>query len=608
MFKVMITAASSNSGKTAVTCGLLALLKRRGMDPCAFKCGPDYIDPMFHRSVLGIDSSNLDVFLAGEEGVRSAFARGCAGHDAAVIEGVMGYYDGMTVRRTAKSGTSAPAGAATTESECAPTRPEHVLAAPSGSGAASESSAPGACSPATASAWHVASLLEVPAVLVLRPKGAALTLAAVIKGMAQFRQPSRICGVVFNDCSEMYYRTYGPLIEAESGIPVLGYLPHMEEAGFESRHLGLMTAGEIQDLGARIDRIGARMEETIDLDRLFEVCGDFASGSAAAASSNTVTGGATAPNADAASSSSASSGSAASLDNAASSDNTAPSSSAATSDTAAPSVGVRIAVAQDAAFNFTYAESIRALEEAGAEICCFSPLKDRRLPAGISGLYLPGGYPELYAKQLAENESMRESIRAAILGGLPTIAECGGFLYLSQRLEDPDGTSWPMAGALPGEGAGTGKLVRFGYGTVGCKHPSMLFQPGEEIPVHEFHYWDTTQPGNDLTLTKSSNGRQWAFGYATETLYAGFPHLYLAGSATATGRSGSEDGSPKRCDTLAHRFVRAARAHRRHKDTRPGAGDPADGVDKDTDGRCASDEVRKTGGRSQAEAQADAEE
>ena len=196
MIKFMITAPSSNTGKTAVTCGLLSLLERKGFDPCAFKCGPDYIDPMFHRSVMGIQSNNLDVFLAGEDGVRNVFAHYSKGHDAAVCEGVMGYYDGRTVGST------------------------------------------------EASAWHVASLLDIPAILVVRPKGAALTLAAIIKGLAEFRNPSRICGVIFNDCSEMFYKTYAPSIEAESGIPVLGYLPHMEEAGFESRHLGLMTAEE----------------------------------------------------------------------------------------------------------------------------------------------------------------------------------------------------------------------------------------------------------------------------------------------------------------------------------------------------------------------------
>ena len=474
MLKFMITAASSNSGKTAVTCGMLSLLKRKGLDPCAFKCGPDYIDPMFHRSVLGIQSSNLDVFLAGEDGVRDVFARGSVGHDAAVCEGVMGYYDGMT-QRTDGSGHTEPA-----------------------------------CDPrfasARASAWHVASLLQIPAILVLRPKGAALTLAAVIKGMAEFRDPSRICGVIFNDCSEMYYRMYGPLIEEESGIPVLGYVPHMEEANFESRHLGLMTAEEIKDLSERIDRIGARMEETIDLDRLMALTGEVDECPEAAecpetAECPTVVSG---------------------VENASDSP-------------------VRIAVARDEAFNFIYAETITALEAAGAEIQYFSPLRDQALPEKISGLYLPGGYPELYGQQLAENDTMRTSIRQAVEGGLPTIAECGGFLYLSKSLADAEGKSWPMVGVLSGHGAGTGKLVRFGYGTIGCEKTSMLFRPGEQVPVHEFHYWDTTAPGSDLTLTKSSNGKQWNFGYAGDTIYAGFPHLYL--------------GNP----ALAQRFAEAAR-------------------------------------------------
>ncbi|MBQ9015933.1 MAG: cobyrinate a,c-diamide synthase [Firmicutes bacterium] len=464
MLRFMITAAQSNSGKTAVTCGLLALLRRKGYDPCAFKCGPDYIDPMFHRSVLGIDSDNLDVFLAGEDGVRSAYERGCAGHDAAVIEGVMGYYDGMTA-----SGTKA-------------------------------------------SAWHVGSLLEVPAVLVLRPKGAALTLAAVIRGLASFRSSSRICGCILNDCSETFFRTYGPAIEEESGIPILGYVPHMQEADFESRHLGLMTADEIEELGQRIDRIGERMEETIDWPRLLAAAGAKA-GESRAKSAGSL------QRPEAAGGSGAS--------------------------------RVRIAVARDKAFNFIYAASIRAMEEAGAEILWFSPLRDRKLPEGACGLYLPGGYPELYAKQLWENTPMRTSIREAALGGLPTIAECGGFLYLGRELADDKGSSWKMCDVLPGQADGKGRLVRFGYGRISCDRQSMLFRPGEQVPVHEFHYWDTSEQGSDLLLTKNSNGKQWAFGYATDTMYAGFPHLYLAGSPQ--GIAGGE--------TLAQRFVTAARKY-----------------------------------------------
>lgn len=465
MLKVMITAAASNSGKTAVTCGLLSLLKRKEYDPCAFKCGPDYIDPMFHRSVLGISSNNLDVFLAGEGGVKDVFARNSKGHGAAVCEGVMGYYDG--VRRGGGAG-----------------------AAQQGEGAGTARQPAGSAGD-YASAYHVASLLDIPAVLVVRPKGAALTLAAVIKGVAEFRDDSRICGVIFNDCSEMYYKMYGPAIEEASGVPVLGYIPHMEEANFESRHLGLMTAEEITDLAERIDRIGQKMEETIDLERLLALAG-------------------TEPDAQETAGTGA-------QDNA----------------KAAGAADVRIAVARDEAFNFIYAETLAALEDAGAEIVFFSPVHDTGLPENICGLYLPGGYPELYGRQLAENASMREQIREAVTAGLPTIAECGGFLYLSAQLEDTDGVSRPMVGVLPGSGSNAGKLVRFGYGTISPEKDTMLLRAGEQAPVHEFHYWDTTAGGSDMTLTKLSTGAKWDFGYASGTLYAGFPHLYLGGGQLA---------------------------------------------------------------------------
>ena len=447
MLKVMITAVASNSGKTAVTCGLLSLLKDKGLDPCAFKCGPDYIDPMFHRSVLGISSNNLDVFLAGEDGVKKVFERYSKGHGAAVCEGVMGFYDGIRIDGGEMGGEFA-------------------------------------------SAHHVAELLNIPAVLVVRPKGAALTMASVIKGAAEFRLPKRICGVIFNDCGENYYKMYGPSIEAESGVPVLGYVPHMEEADFESRHLGLMTAEEIEDLTERIGRIGKKMEETIDLERLFEVCG---AGVAAEDSCEAV----------------------------------------ATQQTAARKADVRIAVARDEAFNFIYAETLTALEEAGAEIVFFSPVHDEKLPDGVNGLYLPGGYPELYGRQLSENGNMLESVREAVKGGLPTIAECGGFLYLSESLEDSEGQSWHMAGVLPGSARNAGRLVRFGYGYISSDEDSLLLRRGEQVPVHEFHYWDTTADGSDMTMTKASNGKQWRFGYASDTLYAGFPHLYIAGGQLA---------------------------------------------------------------------------
>ena len=191
---------------------------------------------------------------------------------------------------------------------------------------------------------------------------------------------------------------------------------------------------------------------------------------------------------------------------------------------------MRVAVAQDEAFCFTYAETLEALRDAGAEPVFFSPLKDTALPENIGGLYLPGGYPELHAEMLSKNTVMRNEIKARIEAGLPTVAECGGFLYLGQSLADPEGKRWPMAGVLPGEAEDAGRLVRFGYAELTAEGDSMLFRAGEHFPVHEFHHWDSTANGTALTARKPVGGAEWRCGFANEHFYAGFPHLYWAGT------------------------------------------------------------------------------
>ncbi len=431
MIACMVAAPSSGSGKTAVTCALLALLARRGLAPCAFKCGPDYIDPMFHRSVLGVESHNVDLFFSSESFLRQHYARHCAGHRAVVCEGVMGFYDGV-------GGTTSQA-----------------------------------------SAWHVAHTLDVPVLLVIRPRGASLTLAAQIRGLCAFREQSYIRGLFLNDCSLMLYRSLAPMLEKETGLPVLGYLPHREEAAFESRHLGLYTAGEIRDLQQRISLLADLLEQNLDFTRF----------SSLFCTPEPVT------------------------------------------DSISQEVPAitRLAIASDQAFCFCYEETKEALRAAGAELVPFSPLTDTQLPENIGGLYLPGGYPELYANELAKNEPMLYAIREAVENGMPTVAECGGFLYLGQHLEGSDGISYPMAGVLPGDGVRKEKLTRFGYAFLTAQSDSLLFSAGEQIPVHEFHYWDSTENGAAFLAQKPVTGRSWSCGFATPTLYAGFPHLYGAG-------------------------------------------------------------------------------
>ena len=450
MVELMVSAPASGSGKTVLTCALLSALKHRGLDPCAFKCGPDYIDPMFHRSALGVDSRNLDLFLSGEDTVRALYRRCGGGRGAAVVEGAMGFYDGL---------------GGTTD---------------------------------RASAWHAAHTLDLPVLLAVRPRGASLTLAAQIGGLLEFRTPSHIAGLFLTDCSPTLAKSLAPMLEGETGLPVLGHLPHMAEAVLESRHLGLHTAGEIGNLAARIGRAAQVLDEAMDWDRFFAL-----------------------------------------FDRRPGWEAPPPRHGAET---------VPLAVARDEAFCFTYAETLDALRDAGAELVFFSPLRDEKLPENACGLYLPGGYPELYAAQLAENQSMRDSIKGAVAGRMPTAAECGGFLYLGQSLEGTDGRTWPMAGYLPGEGVKQDRLVRFGYANLSAPSDSLLFEAGEPVPVHEFHYWDSTRNGEDLTASKPLTGRSWTCGFVSDRLYAAFPHLYFA-------------GRPE----LAERFVRAAKHYRKER-------------------------------------------
>ena len=445
--QLMAAAPASGSGKTTVVCALLRALRRRGLDPCAFKCGPDYIDPMFHRAALEVPSCNLDLYLTDPARLRQLYSAHLAGHGAAVVEAAMGYYDGAGLTDAA-------------------------------------------------SGWQTADVLGLPVLLVVRPGGASLTLAAQIKGLQAFRPDSHLAAILLNGCSASYADRLAPLLERETGLPVVGCLPTLEAARLPSRHLGLYTAGEIQDLFPRLDALADALEAGADLDKLLAVCRRPAPVSAPAQ--------------------------------------------------AAP-VRARIAVARDEAFCFCYPETLETLARAGAECVFFSPMRDAALPEA-DALYLPGGYPELYAETLSQNAPLRRAVAAAVAAGMPTVAECGGFLYLGQTLADEAGSVWPMAGVLPGDGFRAGRLVRFGYADLTAREDSLLFRAGERVPVHEFHHWDSTCPGDALEAEKP-DGRRWRCGFAGPRLYAGFPHLYLA-------------GRPR----LAERLVSAAAAWRKERD------------------------------------------
>lgn len=427
--RLLFAAPSSGSGKTTIVCGLLRALKNRGRAVRAFKCGPDFIDPLFHEQVVGVPSGTLDLFFSGEEQVKQLFCRHAAGAEISLIEGVMGYYDGL--------------------------------------GAATEA----------ASSYAVARALDAPAVLIVDSRGQSLSALATLEGFLRFRPDSRIRGVIFNRMSEGVFAALAPEVE-KLGVRPLGFVPKAPELMIESRHLGLITPGEITDLGQKLDALAYLLEKTVDLDGLLELAN-----------------GAPALNAYPA--------------------------------PAAPSLPkTKIAVARDEAFCFLYQDNLDVLRDCGAEITFFSPLRDAALPQGAQGLILPGGYPELYAKALSENEPMRAAVRTAIQGGLPCLAECGGFLYLHRELEDMEGHFFPMVGVLDAKAYRTQKLGRFGYITLTAKENTAFLPAGGSIRGHEFHYYESESCGDALRAQKPTGSRAWDCGHSRNALLMGFPHLY----------------------------------------------------------------------------------
>ena len=423
--RLVLAGTNSGCGKTTVTCAVLQSLVRRGLRVGAAKCGPDYIDPMFHSRVIGAKSSNLDPFFFDRDTIRYLLSHNGEGCDVTVIEGVMGYYDGLGLTST------------------------------------------------RASTYETARETESPVVLVVNARGAALSVVAAVQGFLDFAPDNNVQGVILNGCSSMSYGALARVLESRMGVRACGYLPRLPECALESRHLGLVTADEVEDLREKLRQLAEAAEKTLELDALLEIA-----------------------------------------HNAPVLDFTPP----VLPEKGAP---VRIGVSRDRAFCFYYEDSLDLLRQLGAELIPFSPLADEKLPDGVQGLYLGGGYPELYAAQLEENHALRRQIRDVVYAGMPCIAECGGFMYLTQSI-----AGRAMVGALPGDCFDTGKLTRFGYITATAREDNLLCRAGEQVPMHEFHHWDTPQPGDAFGAEKPS-GKQWRCAYATDTLYAGFPHFHF---------------------------------------------------------------------------------
>lgn len=413
--RIVIGGTGSGCGKTTVVCAILKALKDRGLNVSAAKCGPDYIDPMFHKSALKVPSKNIDLFFSDDNTAKALFAEQAQGSDICIIEGVMGYYDGLSFDND------------------------------------------------KVSTYSVSDVLSAPSVIVLNARGMALTASALIQGMINFRDNSRIRAVILNNISPMSFEPLKKAIEDKTGIEVLGFMPNDSNFNINSRHLGLVTPDE--STAEVLEKMSEAASKYIDLNRLMEIAAEadeleFEMLSVKCGEK------------------------------------------------------FKIAVALDEAFCFYYSDNLELLRKLGAEIEFFSPIYDKTVP-DADGMIIGGGYPELYAEKLSENTSMLNDIKTKIENGMPCLAECGGFMYLSSAIDN-----FKMTGIFNGNAYDTGKLSRFGYIELKSEREYI-----NGIKGHEFHHWDMDDTGNECTAVKPS-GRSWICMSFYKNTIAGYPHLY----------------------------------------------------------------------------------
>ncbi len=431
----MLSAAGSGTGKTTITAALLRVLCQMGKRVQCFKCGCDYIDPMFHRYITGRKAYQADPFFLNQFQMQKLVSQVSADADISVLEGAMGYYDGI-------AGTS------------------------------------------EASAYTVSMWLNTPVLFILKPQGMGCSVGAICKGFQQFRESNQIKGVLLNQIRPGMYDYYKKIIEQETDLKVYGYLPDLPEIHFESRHLGLLTAEEIPDLDQKLDVLAETAKKTLDLDGILKLAASV------------------------------------------------PSLPIYPQMHHKPETQFRLGIAFDRAFCFYYQENLDLLEQYGAELIYFSPLTDARLPDGLDGLYFGGGYPELYLPELSQNDTFLKNLKQVSALKIPIFAECGGFLYLQEFLDDADHHAWPMAGLLPGHASMGKRLCRFGYMTLTAQEGTLLGTAGTCLRGHEFHYADSTENGSAF-LAERPSGKKWLAIQNTDHITAGFPHLYFLSAPEA---------------------------------------------------------------------------
>jgi cobyrinic acid a,c-diamide synthase len=392
--RIVIGGTHSGVGKTSVAIGIMGALARKGRRVQGFKIGPDFLDTSFHTAVTGRPSRNLDSWMMPRARIPSLFASGCQGADIAVIEGVMGVFDGIAGKSE------------------------------------------------VASTSEVAKMLKAPVLLVIDAYGLAGSAAALVLGYKNLDPMLRLSGVILNRVAgDAHAKMCSEAIARHSKVPVLGAIPVSQDVRLPERHLGLVPASEMKD-GKALDAMIDQAEVHLDLDRVEQL----------AQTASQI-----------------------------------PAPERRTTQHKIPHDKTTIAIAKDRAFNFYYQENLDRLAEAGACIEFFSTLNDHVVPESASGLYIGGGYPEVYAKALSENSPMLESISKLAMDGMPIYGECGGLMYLTKSIQDVEGAEHKTVGLLDAKTSMVRRLT-LSYTLAKSMRPNILTNAGSIVRGHEFHF------------------------------------------------------------------------------------------------------------------------
>ncbi|MHC1758822.1 MAG: cobyrinate a,c-diamide synthase [Negativicutes bacterium] len=440
--RIVVAGTQSGVGKTTIVSGLLMELRKRGKKVQSYKVGPDYIDPGYHALASGRPCHNLDSWLVPQERLLSLFGSTSHGMDLAVVEGVMGLFDG-------------------------------------GRGGVASTAA-------------IARLIGAPVVLVVNCRSAGESIAAVVLGFQQYDPEVKIAGVILNQIGSDTHEQMVTEALQPIGVRVLGVIRRTENLKVQERHLGLVPVTE-NSAEAVLENIQAAIAGHIDIEALIDIASQAGSVELPC-------------------------------------ENSLPENRSA-----------RIGVAQDEAFSFYYPESLRVLEEMGAELVPFSPLRDTALPE-VDGLLLGGGFPEMFLDQLTGNQAMHQSIREAAQKRMPMLAECGGYMYLCRQVTSFEGRDYLMAGLIPEDCQMEKSLQTVGYVEATALADNVLCKAGASLRGHEFHFSrmepvdSSVEKQPAFLMTKNRTGAQYRAGFANQNLVASYLHIHFAGNLPAARR------------------------------------------------------------------------